>query len=99
MLCWFCNGKPVGATLWAFVLPEVDKRLSKGMSKLKISDWRSGTDVWLIDLVAPFGNADEMINELKQTLLADYRFKCFQISAEGERKVELYTGLNYKVSP
>lgn len=88
------NNKPMGAAIWAFVSPEVEKRLSQGFSKLKLADWRSGNQPWLIDIVSPFGQAEAMLEELKKTVLADYKFKCFQVNANGEKAVVEYVGLN-----
>jgi len=88
------EGKPIGAVFWAFVSPEVEKRLEMGMSKLKLTDWRSGSQLWLIDLVAPFGHAENIIEELKETTLADYEFKSLRITPEGERSVVKYKGKN-----
>jgi len=88
------EGKPVAAAFWAFVSPEVEKRLEQGMSKLKLGEWRSGPQPWLIDLVAPFGGAEEIIKELQNTTLADYEFKSLQITPEGESRVVKYKGTN-----
>jgi cytolysin-activating lysine-acyltransferase len=88
------EGKPVALAYWAFVSTEVSNRLTKGMSKLKTADWRSGNEVWLIDLVAPFGQSGNIIEELKNTVLADYVFKSFQVTPEGEKKIIEYQGAN-----
>ena len=37
---------------------------------LVAADWKSGNQVWIIDLIAPFGGAPEVIKELRETLFA-----------------------------
>lgn len=42
---------PVGAVLWAFVSPEIDRQLSEGINqppRLKPQDWRSGDIPWIV---------------------------------------------------
>ncbi|WP_319240965.1 toxin-activating lysine-acyltransferase [uncultured Propionivibrio sp.] len=55
---------------WAFVDGAVADRLRTGQSKLAPHEWNVGEDVWVIDAVAPFGQLDEMLLELRQTVLA-----------------------------
>lgn len=35
------------------------------------SDWRSGDRVWIIDLVAPFGNAQEILKDIRENLFPE----------------------------
>ena len=34
------------------------------------ADWRSGDQVWIIDLVTPFGGAAKVMEELRETVFA-----------------------------
>lgn len=52
---------------WALVSDEVDARLRTQIPKIAPHEWKSGEHLWLIDVVAPFGQADEMIEELRKT--------------------------------
>ena len=63
------NGIPFAFFTWAQVSDAVDARLRSGVGKIAPHEWKSGPHVWLIDLVAPFGQADDMVAELLQTTL------------------------------
>lgn len=63
------NGIPFAFFTWARVSDAIDARLRTGVAKVAPHEWKSGPHVWLIDLVSPFGQADEMIAELLQSTL------------------------------
>lgn len=64
------NGIPFAFFTWAHVSDAVDERLRSGIGKVAPHEWKAGAHVWLIDLVAPFGQMDEMLGELRSTVLA-----------------------------
>ncbi|NKI69936.1 toxin-activating lysine-acyltransferase [Collimonas pratensis] len=67
------NGIPTGFFTWAFVSDVIDARLRSGVARLAPHEWKSGSHLWLIDMVSPFGTADEMVSELLQGVLAGHR--------------------------
>jgi len=75
----------VGLALWARVSDEVNDRLTAGISRLAPLDWRSGDHVWLIDLAAPFGGTERMIEELAKSALAGQTFRYW--GSDGGEKV------------
>lgn len=81
------EGKPVGLILWAFVNKEVNKRLELGIGKLGFNEWQSGDTLWIIDLIAPMGGADRMIDELKNTVFKGKKFKYQSIDKVGNRTI------------
>jgi len=87
------DGKPFGVAIWAFVSPEVEARLEKGMIKLKPDEWRSGQQPWLMDIVAPFGHADKALEDLQKTSLSENGFKCLKVNKDGKTEVVKYDGL------
>ncbi|MHB1098191.1 MAG: toxin-activating lysine-acyltransferase [Burkholderiales bacterium] len=52
---------------WALVSDDIDARLRSMVPKIAPHEWKSGEHVWLIDIVAPFGQSDEMVKELCMT--------------------------------
>jgi len=64
--------QPVGVALWATCSPEAAKKLEAGVldaqNRLLLGDWTSGDELWLIDLVAPFANAE---NKQREIMIAD----------------------------
>lgn len=53
---------PWAFATWAFVSEAVDQRL-RTTPVLAPHEWRSGDRAWLIDVVAPFGDVEEVANE------------------------------------
>lgn len=67
----FTKGKlPYAFVSWAFVSDAIDARLRSGIPKIAPHEWQSGPHVWLIDIVAPFGHGEEVVDELRRTLFA-----------------------------
>jgi cytolysin-activating lysine-acyltransferase len=64
--------KPVGLALWAYLDETTAKKLDKPLleteNRLTAGDWKSGDHIWLIDLVAPFANAE---NKHIEIMMAD----------------------------
>jgi len=45
----------------AYVNDEVAQRLASGDKRLRPQDWKSGDKREVVEIVAPFGGADEML--------------------------------------
>ena len=57
----FYHGEqPVGVALWALADEMVAKRIDAGDRRLTAVEWKSGTNLRVIDIVAPFGGEAEM---------------------------------------
>jgi cytolysin-activating lysine-acyltransferase len=56
--------QPVGVALWALVDDLVAKRIDAGDKRLSAVEWKSGTMMRIIDVVAPFGGEAEMRGQL-----------------------------------
>jgi len=55
-------GKPVGYVTWAWLAPDVASRLvGEGAFNLHLSEWNEGPELWIMDLVAPFGHAADIL--------------------------------------
>jgi cytolysin-activating lysine-acyltransferase len=52
--------QPVGVALWALVDELVAKRIDAGDARLTAVEWKSGTAMRIVDIVAPFGGEAEM---------------------------------------
>lgn len=64
------SGLPYAFVTWAFVNDQVDMRLRSDMPKISPHEWKSGEHVWIIDAVAPFGQLEETLKELRETMFA-----------------------------
>jgi cytolysin-activating lysine-acyltransferase len=52
--------QPVGVALWALADDLVAKRIDTGDNRLAAVEWKSGTHLRIVELVAPFGGEAEM---------------------------------------
>ncbi|MEO7177834.1 MAG: toxin-activating lysine-acyltransferase [Allosphingosinicella sp.] len=64
--------RPVGLALWAYCGPAAVAKLEKGVvepeNRLSLEDWKSGSEIWLVDLIAPFATAE---NKQREIMIAD----------------------------
>jgi cytolysin-activating lysine-acyltransferase len=56
--------QPVGVALWALADELVAKRIDAGDRRLAAVEWKSGTAMRIVELVAPFGGEAEMRAQL-----------------------------------
>ena len=78
--------KPVGAIFWASVDDDVHKRLQEGSVKMRPHEWKSGSHNWIIDVVAPFGNAEYFINEIGKNVFKGHGYHYIQVDKDGRKK-------------
>jgi len=81
------NGGPMAYVSWALVSDEVEERLKAGAKRLKPDEWRSGDNAWIIDLVAPLGNQEQIIEGLKKSVFNGQAFKALAPNGQGGTKV------------
>lgn len=64
--------QPVGLALWAKCKAAAVKKLEGGMiepeNRLALDEWNNGDQIWLVDLIAPFTNAE---NKHREIMMAD----------------------------
>lgn len=72
---FYATDRPIGVALWAFVNEEVEKRLMAGNAKLAPADWKSGDRLWLVDIIAPYGGQEAMIQDLKEKVFPNREIK------------------------
>jgi cytolysin-activating lysine-acyltransferase len=62
----FYHGEqPVGVALWALADELVAKRIDGNDKRLTAVEWKSGTNMRIVDIVAPFGGEAEMRGQLE----------------------------------
>ncbi|WP_404712182.1 toxin-activating lysine-acyltransferase [Sphingomonas sp. MMS24-J13] len=81
---------PAAVAIWAFVSDEADERLEAGGYRLRADEWKSGDNLWLIELVAPFGAQEEILLDLSRNVFPDRSFKFHRIGSGGKREVASY---------
>lgn len=59
------DGKVVAYVSWAFLSADIEKKYIKDSNCLDVMDWNSGNSLWLVDVVAPYGNTVQLLNYTK----------------------------------
>ncbi len=60
--------QPVGVVLWALADDIVARRIDAGNTRLTAVEWKSGTIMRIVDVVAPFGGEAEMREQLSNAI-------------------------------
>jgi cytolysin-activating lysine-acyltransferase len=63
--------QPVGVALWALADDLVAKRIDAGNTRLAAVEWKSGINMRIIDIVAPFGGEAEMRDQAGEIVRMD----------------------------
>lgn len=77
--------KPIGVAFWATVNDEVEERLAVGTTRLRPQDWKSGDRLWVVEVIAPFGGAEEMVKDLKAKVFPQREMKFLTTGAQGRQ--------------
>ncbi len=90
----FQNGKPVFFMIWAWLDEDAEQRyLTRKPLLLQENDWRSGTRMWVTDIVAPFGHSRQMANLVLNELFPEHSFRSlWHRGAERGKRVKHYHG-------
>ena len=75
--------KPVGVIFWASVSEEVEARLGAGTTRMRPQDWKSGDRLWVVEAIAPFGGAEEMVKDLKAKVFPGREIKALAVGPKG----------------
>ncbi len=78
------KNEPVAFISWANINTDVEKRILQGGAKLSPNEWNSGKNVWIIDIIAPFGAPINALEELLNTDLKEKNAKILNPSEDGK---------------
>ena len=80
---WVGDGQqPVAYASWAFLSDEAQLRYVRNPNALRDQDWRSGTQMWCIDWVAPFGHTTAIAAYLKRHVFADRTTRALRVKRD-----------------
>ncbi len=68
---FYSGQQPVGVALWALADDLVAKRIDAGDTRLAAVEWKNGSNMRIIDVVAPFGGEAEMREQVSASLNSD----------------------------
>lgn len=77
---------PIAFVSWAKLSDDVAKRYLEAPHHLTAADWKSGDQIWIIDMLTPFGGAAEVLKELRETVFAGKAIYQLMPDADGEAK-------------
>lgn len=85
---WRRDNQPIGYASWAYLSDDVAARFSEGeagtkLRRLSPGEWKSGEQLWLVDVVSPFGGVDGMVRELREKVFAGQKVKTLQTAPDG----------------
>jgi cytolysin-activating lysine-acyltransferase len=74
---WFAfaeRGRPLAYWTWAFLAPDVEDRLIREPNaRLHESEWNEGSNLWIMDFVAPYGYVMDVVRYLQRSFFSQYR--------------------------
>ncbi|MFW5498124.1 MULTISPECIES: toxin-activating lysine-acyltransferase [unclassified Maridesulfovibrio] len=82
------QGVAVAFASWAMLSPEAEKDFIRN-KRLRPRDWDSGNRCWLVDVVTPYGNSEQVIKNLTRTALKEIPVQTLQFHKDGFRVVQL----------
>jgi cytolysin-activating lysine-acyltransferase len=79
------QGVPRAYVSWALVNDDVQQRLNQGEMRLAPREWKSGNNLWIIDLVTPFGSPEPVIKELREQIFPTQLIKAVLLNPKTQR--------------
>ena len=86
---FYAQNKPVGVVLWALVDDEVAARLAQGITKLRPQDWKSGDQLWVVEVISPFGAPEAMVQNLRTQVFPDREMRFVMSTTDGKKEVKV----------
>ena len=60
------NGKAIAYISWANLTKKAADGYINDTRKLQPQDWNAGTELWVIDFIAPYGDVSKIVRKAKQ---------------------------------
>lgn len=84
---YFRDESPVAFASWAKLSEVSALRYRQSPHHLVASDWNSGPQVWLVDVLTPFGGAQEVLKDLRENVFKGQAVHQLMPSGEALAKV------------
>jgi cytolysin-activating lysine-acyltransferase len=84
---WFNEGRLTAFATWAYLSDECDERIRTTFADPDDQAWNSGRKLWIIDLVAPYGNVMEVVKDLQKTAFINQTEPGFALRRDKTGKV------------
>jgi|GEM_PF-3288627 len=91
---------PLGFVSWAFMSDESEEFYTNHPNRLRPADFTSGENLWIIDLVAPFGGTAQIVKDLRENVFPDRTAKALRLDPKTlQVRVAEYKGVEVAASP
>lgn len=77
---------PIAYVSWARLSEDVAKRYQQAPHHLSASDWKSGDQIWIVDLCTPFGGMQEVMKDLRESVFPGQEIHQFTFLGAGQVK-------------
>jgi cytolysin-activating lysine-acyltransferase len=77
---------PIAYVSWARLSEDVAKRYQQAPHHLSASDWKSGEQIWIVDLCTPFGGMQEVMKDLRESVFLGQEIHQFTLGGDGQVK-------------
>lgn len=84
------SGEPNGFVTWAWINDDFKNKLTSDGNAITGEQWNSGENLYIADFVAPFGNAREMIRDLRNNEFSSEKAFGLRRSKDGHVKKICY---------
>lgn len=78
---------PIAFVSWARLNEEAAQRYREPPHRLAPADWHGGDQVWLIDLLAPYGGVQDIFDDLRKNIFAGQIIRQLAPMSPGAAKV------------
>jgi cytolysin-activating lysine-acyltransferase len=96
---FYAKDRPLGVVFWSYANDEVAAMLAEGTTKLRPQDWdcrprpaapgqsagADSTQVWVVEVIAPFGGAEEIVKDLKAKVFPGREVRYLVTAAQGKQ--------------
>jgi cytolysin-activating lysine-acyltransferase len=62
----------------------------EGDGRMGPADWKSGDQLWVVEVISPFADAEALVADLKEKVFPTREIKMLVAGADGVRKVKAW---------
>lgn len=77
---------PIAYVSWAKMSQQCAARYKNPPHQLMASDWKSGEQIWIIDLITPFGGGTDVMKDLRENVFSGHAVQQLAPTVGGEAK-------------
>lgn len=81
---------PLAYVSWAKLSEDVAQRYRQAPHHLAAGDWKCGEQIWLVDILAPFGGAQELLADVRQNVFPGQALYQLAPSESGDANIQCW---------